>query len=182
MVVVTVVYPTGPDDRAALESLRDQLRAERERRGLTYESAGALIGRSINFLYEMENLRSSLKLSSVQLWASIYDMRVEFGLADYWNFTWAHDELHVLYQLSRPFDAANYQRLWLVCALQAWRERLGIHAAEVAYWMNLKDAHSVTEWERKSNDPMLLRVMAQARLTKTSVTMKLWKREDWTFS
>lgn len=181
MVVVTVVYPVDPGDREALESLRDQLREQRVQRGLSYESAGALVGRSINFLYEMENLRSSLKMSSVQLWASIYDMRVEFGVADYWNFTWAHDELHLLYQFSRPFDAAKYQRLWLVSALQAWRERVGVSTHEVAYWLGLKDAHAVSEWERKAADPMMGRVMTQARLVRTSVTMKLWKREDWIF-
>lgn len=179
---MTAVYVADREDRLALESLRDQLRDERRRRGLTYESAGALIGKSINFLYEMENLRSCLKTSNLQLWASIYDLRVEFGIADYWNFTWAHDEVHLLYQMSRPFDAVKYQRLWLVSGLQAWRERMGIGAHEVAYWLGLKDSHAVTEWERKAADPMLLRAMAQARLTKTSITMKLWKREDWKFT
>lgn len=177
---MALVYTASDEDRVELERLRDQLKAERTQRGWSYRRACQEIGRSRNLLYEMENLKSALKMSSIQLWASIYGLRVEFQLADFWNFTWPHDEIMLLYQLSRQFDAWDYQRLWLVSALQVWRERMGITSSEVGYWMGVS-AGAVTEWERSTNDPLLLRVMTQARLTKTSVTMKLWKREDWIF-
>lgn len=178
--VVTEVYRTNRHDLVTLEVLRDQLVAERRQRGWTHVQAAAQIGRSPNLLYEMENLKSGLRMSSVQAWASMYDLRVEFQLEDFWNFTWPHDETYILYMMSRPFDAADYQRLWLVAALQAWREKLGVTCMEVSYWLGLK-SNAVSEWERKASDPTMLRVMAQARVLDTAVTMKLWKREDWMF-
>jgi DNA-binding XRE family transcriptional regulator len=180
VVVMSGFYPPSGEDRAVLEGLRDELKAQRLQRNWTYGHAAAQVDRSHNFLYEMENLRSGLKMDNLQLWASIYDLRIEFSLDGFWNFVWPHDELTMLYQLSRPFDAKDFQRLWLVSALQAWRERLGITSAEVGYWMGLT-AGAVTEWERTTSNPLMLRAMAQARMVKTSVTMKLWKREDWIF-
>jgi hypothetical protein len=181
VVVMGGFYPASGEDRAALEALRDRLKAERLQRNWTYGHAGAQIDRSNNFLYEMENLRSGLKMENVQLWASIYGLRVEFSLEGFWNFTWPHDEVMMLHQLSRPFGAHHYQRLWLVSALQAWRERLGITAGETGYWMGLGDG-AVQEWERTTSNPLLLRAMAQARVVKTAVTMTVWKQEDWIFT
>lgn len=177
---MTVVFSVHAGDRAAIQVLRDQLVAERKRRGWTHVQAAGGVGRSPNLLYEMENLKSALKMSSVQTWASMYDLRVEFQLEDFWNFTWPHDETYIMYLMSRPFDAANYQRLWLVAALQAWREKLGITCSEASYWLGLK-SNAVSEWERKATDSTLSRLMAQARVINTCVTMKLWRREDWIF-
>jgi hypothetical protein len=69
--------------------LRDRLRNERLSRDWTYPQAGAQISAvGGTSCYEMENLRSSIKVENLQLWASIYDMRVEFIVRDFWTFAW----------------------------------------------------------------------------------------------
>jgi transcriptional regulator with XRE-family HTH domain len=181
VVAVTVInYKVHEEDTETLEVLRDRLRNERLSRDWTYPQAGAQVGRSENFLYEMENLRSSIKVENLQLWASIYDMRVEFIVRDFWTFAWPSDELSLLYRLSRPFDNHRMQRLWLVSALRRWRERLSVSTLDVGEAMGIKH-DSVTQWERTASNPYLGYVMAYARAVGTSVHLQLWKREDWIF-
>ena len=171
-----------PDDvgRRELERLRDKLKAQRIARGWSYERAGQEINRSLNFLYEMENLKSALKMDSLQLWASIYDMRVEVQLANFWNFAWPDDELALLYRMSRPFDAAYLQRLWLVSAVRAWRERRGIKSVDIGKAMGF-NPRAVSQWECNTTNPFVARVMTMASIMGTSVQMELFTREEWIY-
>lgn len=173
-------HPVQGLQRPELERLRDRLREVRLSRGLTYDSAGALIGKSINFLYEMENLKSAVKMDNLQLWASMYGLRVEFQLANFWNFPWPEGELAMLYRMSRPFGAHYMQRLWLVSALRAWRERLGVSPAELSVQMGLSPK-TINQWECSATNPFMTRVMTIADMLDTSVTMELFTQEEWIF-
>lgn len=170
------------EDVATLGALRDALRELRQARKLSAYRLSANVGRSDEFVSSLERALSySPKMSSLQLWASGLDVRIEFGLEHFWLVPHAgSSEMLALYAMSRPWGADDHQRLWLVSALKAWRVNRGIDVAELAPGLGT-DMDSVWRWEYESTDPFIARAMWQARLTGTRVTFTLWRKDEWIF-
>jgi transcriptional regulator with XRE-family HTH domain len=173
-------YELDPRDHNHWRNLVAELHGYRKQRGWSYEQAGKTIGRSPNFLYEMENMKGNPVLLNLQQWASMFDMRLEFQLDGFWFYSWNDPELSLLYSMSRPFGAQQMQRLWLVSALKAWRLRRGITSTEAGEAMGMKRI-GVVRWESEASNPTLARVMQQARVTGTQLQMRLWLRDEWVY-
>lgn len=172
--------PLHQQDQQALVWLRDRLCNERRNFGWTHAQACATVGRSANFLHEMENMKSQLKLDSLQLWASIYGLRLDCQVRDFWQFVWPDDELMMLYRMSRPFADKAMSRLWLVSALSAFRERIGLSCGDVGFGLGLTRG-AVSAWECTTTNPLMVRAMAHARACQTAVDLRLYTREEWKF-
>lgn len=174
-------YQINASDSAEVESIRLMLREIREDNGETHQQVAARLGKEPDFIFDRENRRrDSPHLSSLQLWASAFDLRLEVNINNFWMHAWNEPEMQALYAMSRPFDAAPMLRLWTVSALGCWRRRLGISAREAGVRMGLSP-DAVTRWELESHDPLVNRMMVQARATGTWITFRLWHRDDWIF-
>lgn len=178
--MVAYIYTLHRDDEKELARIQYQLVGMRMAAEITQAQGGARIGKSDNFLHEMESMRSTPSISHLQDWAAVFDHRLEMQLAGFWHYPWPCDELSMLYQLSRPFHHRSWQRLWLVSALKAWREKQGISTTELGERLGMS-RKGVAFWEAKSPDPMMGRAMVQARATGTAVQLRLWPREEWMY-
>jgi len=180
VVMSSSVMPLLQEDRHTLVALRDRLTAERLSLGLTHAQACQRVGKTANFLYEMENLKSQLKMDNLQLWASMYGFRLECQVRDFWQFIWPNDELMMMYRMSRPFAEKPMARLWLVAALAAYRERVGLSCMDVGNWLGLTRG-AISAWECTTTNPLMVRAMAHARACHTAIDLKLYTREEWKF-
>lgn len=168
-------------DRLELEELRQALIEQRQERGVLAAHASVGAGLPNNFLCHMErSWNVGMQLSTLQKWAGIYDLRVEFMLDNFWMHAWNEPEMQALYAMSRPFDAAPMLRLWLVSALKCWRIRQGITSTDLAEVLKVTRG-GVMRWEADAHDPLVTRCFAQARATGTQLQLRLWRREDWRF-
>lgn len=173
-------YTLHPHDQDTLAVLRYHLVAARQAEGITQAQGGARIGKSDNFLYEMEGAKSTPSVAHLQEWAMIFNMRLEIQLEHFWLYTWPDDEVSMMYAMSRPFGRMSWQRMWLMAALQAWRRRQQISTTELGARLGMS-RKGVAFWEAKSPDPLMGRAMVQARATGTAVQLRLWSREEWMF-
>lgn len=168
-------------DFMELEMFRQTLIKERETRGILAAQASVAAGLPNNFLCQVEGLRRpGMQLSTMQKWAAIYDLRVEFVLDNFWMHAWNEPEMQALWAMSRPFDAAPMLRLWLVSALKSWRTRKGISSTDLAKVLKVTRG-GIMRWEADAHDPLIPRCFQQARATGTELKLRLWRREDWSF-
>lgn len=178
------LYPAVAEDIAELEAIRTKLTQARRVAGI---GAGALshkIGRATDFISRMERgVRDSPHMSSLQQWAGGLDMRVEFGVENFWLHAHGDQEMLALWAMSRQWGSHGdaMLRLWLPAALRMLRIRKGISSDNVAMLLGLTPG-AITDWEAMSGDPVVKRAMMQARALGTRVTMTVWHREDWVFS
>lgn len=174
-------YQINTSDAIEVESIRLKLKKLREDNGLTHGQLGEKLGKAPDFVFDQENRRrDSPHLSTLQTWASAFDLRLEVNINNFWMHSWNDPEMQALYSMSRPFDAAPMLRLWSVSALGCWRRRMGIAAKEMAVRMGVS-SDAVTRWELDAHDPLMNRMMVQARATGTYITLQLWHRDDWIF-
>lgn len=169
-------------DQLELDELRADLKDVRMVLGLKQEEVAARAGRSIDFIARQEQVqRISSQLSSLQRWAGAYDMRVEFGLEDFWLHSHDDSEMLTLFTMSRRFDADDWARLWVVSALRVLRLKRQLSPLTVARSIGATTGEAVTRWELEGHDPLVNRVFIHARAVQTRLTMQLWHRKDWKF-
>lgn len=174
-------YPIHVDDRLLLESVVAQLRQERIDQGKLQYALGVEVSGNDDFVVRLESHRhESPRLSAYQRWAHTLGLRVELGVDRFWLHSWSDPEMQAYYAMSRPWGAHDMGRLWLVSAVGLWRRRAGFSDDALGGLLGMT-GDGAARWERDAHDPYVRRVMWQARLTGTRVTMTLWRREDWVF-
>lgn len=168
-------------DDAALTQLCARLRQVRLDAKVPAATLSRQLGRNEEFVTQLEVRKNKSPLmSSLQQWAGGLDMRIEFGVDNFWMFPHSDSQMRTYYAMSRGWGADDAMRLWLVSALRWWRIRKGIDVTDVAPDL-MTDVESVRRWEYESTDPMMARAMWQARATGTVVTMRLYTRDEWIY-
>lgn len=170
-----------PDDVQTLTGIRTQLRQARIDAGVSGYNLSRQLGRNKEFISGLERgVNDSPRMSTLQQWAGSVGLRIEFGVDKLWLFAHMSGEMSALYATSRPWGADAHARLWLVAALRQWRIKVGMDVSVLAPLLDL-DADGVRRWEYESVDPLIARAMLQARLTGTSVTMRLFTQQEWIY-
>lgn len=170
-----------PQDQAEIEKIRDALTAARERSGVSGYQLALGNGLSTDFVRRLENsVYGNPQLGTFQQWARLLGMRLEPGLEHFWMMSWPTSTAVSLWAMSRPWPNDAMSRLWLVSALQQWRERRGISEGQMGQLLGVS-AQAVVLWEQDTLDPRLSRMMAQARASGTRVTLTLWRQDAWMF-
>lgn len=167
-----------PDDERELFHLRRELLGWHHATGDTQRDMAARVGRSPNFIYDLEGGKSMPLLSSLQQWARCFDLRLEpkvtaWGMLEPQKS--AMDEYLMLVQMSRPFESDRWVRLQLVSKLVLVRHRMGLSAQDVAGKMGVTKS-SVQTWERTAHDPLVGKVFDYARAVGGRLTFTLWER------
>ncbi len=170
------------EDACTLVILREHLRQVREERKISAHSLSKKVGRGGEFVSDLEKGRARTpRLSTLQLWASGLDLRIEFGLRDFWLMSHVDREMLTMFTMSRAWGSGDeFMRRWLVLALRTWRVRRSIDVVTLAPQL-CTDNSSVWRWEEDSHDPFIARAMSQARFTGTRVTVSVWSQPDWIF-
>ena len=175
------LYPIHPDDLGAFEGIRQQLILRRRLLDVSAKELSLRSGRGEGFLYGLENqLRDSPLLSSLQDWAKVLGCRVEFGIENFWLHSHTDREMLTQYTMSRQWGEDVWMRQWLVSALRVWRIKQGMDVEHVAPLMGVSAA-GIRDWESQATDPVLKRLMLQARVLGSRLTLQLWQQEDWNF-
>ena len=174
--------PLHPDDAASLMELRLMLRDTRIAANISGYRLSKLLNRNMEFVSNLERTANTSPpfMSSLQAYAAGLDMRVEFGIDNFWMVPHIDKELANRYAASRPWGADEAFRHWFVWAVRAWRISRGIDVMELAPLLGT-DVASVRRWEHESRDPVMSRAMAHARHTGTRVTWRLWRKDEWIF-
>jgi|SRR5687768_5549675 len=180
----TKPYPLHPDDAVELKTLRDRLVQLRLGMGLTPPQVSVQAGRNADFVGRLERytgVRTAPLFSSVQLWASGLNARVELELDDFWLYSHSDPEFLLLFRQSRPFAARHSQRLLLVAMLRRWRMCNRLDLSVVAPLMAPMSTTSLSDWESESQDPLLGRAMFYARVLGTRLRLRVFTRQQWRF-
>lgn len=172
-----------PDDELELTRIRDHLISLRQSSGLTQQHMAEKIGKSQKWLSELEQGLGHPHLSSLQVWAAFFDLRVQPNLklpsvAGFPVPVFIDHQLSALWHHAKRFDAADWVRQWCVAELtweRCWR---GISAAQMSRMMGLS-VSAVSAWERDGNDPLVSKIFTYARHLGGYITFDLVKREDW---
>lgn len=171
------------DDEKELGRIRWELVTQRVQRGMSQEKLALEAGRSEKWLNELERSIGHPHLSSLQVWAAVFDLRVQPNLVlpDFAGRpvpAFIDQQLAVLWSHARRFDAADWVRQWCVAELtweRCWR---GISAAEMSRRMGLSIS-AVSGWERDGTDPLVSKIFTYARQLGGHMEFALVKREDW---
>lgn len=170
------LYDAHPDDVARLVQFRQKLRAVREGRGISAAQLSRDMGRSVEAASAFERgERASPLVSTLQVWAAALDLRMEFSLEGWTDLGYSDPRTEALFKASRPWDAHDQMRMWLVSALRTWRVAKGIDVVELATLMGASESKPIRDWEANSRDPMLFRATWQARCMGTAVS---WELQD----
>jgi len=151
----------------------------------TQESMAQKLGKSAKFIHKLETGKVHYHLSSLQMWAGLFDLRVEpkFWLNE--GMDPCHpvpqnliDEKAALWTMSRPFEAHSWSRLHTVANLVIARYRLGVKAELLGERLGVKSS-AVFGWERTSHDPFISKLFTYARGLGGYMTFCLIERRDW---
>lgn len=174
------------DDYREFFRIRRELVGWHHCTGTTQVRMATLLGVSDKFVHELETGRSMPRLSSLQLWASAFDLRVQ-PVVSRSGLDLGHPvppmlegENLMLWNMARPFDAARWVRLWVVSDLIMLRHALGVSPPEMADRLNVK-LSSLYSWERTSHDPIVSKLFTYARALGSSVTFALMERRDYQY-
>lgn len=179
---MSLIYSLEASDQIEYDTLIQRLTKERRQRGWTADDAVSKIGKTDHFIHDLEKQkRDSPSLSRLELWASLYDMRIEPVIGNLHLMHVADPLYHQTFALSRPFEATSYLGMWLPSALQAWRVGAGISVHDVAAKLGIT-ADAVAQWEKNAADPNIKRALVQARAMGTFLQLQLWHRDDWIFT
>lgn len=172
-------YDVHADDVVALDQLRADLKRRRLDLGLMLKDAGPRVGREGEFVSMLERgLARSPVMSSLQLWASAVDARINFDLDGFWDVEHADPQVHWLQEMRRKWGKDAEMRLFLVAAIRSWRVEHQIPIEVVSEGIRM-DRDGAARWEWEATDPLIGRAMVTARLVQTRVTMSLVFKEDW---
>lgn len=173
------LYDIHPEDVAALEQLRADLKQRRLDLGLMLKDTGPRVGREGEFVSMLERgLAPSPKMASLQLWAAAVDARIEFDLDGFWDIEHADPQVWWLDTMRAPWGKDAEMRLFLVAAIRSWRVEHQIPIEVVSEGIAM-DRDGAARWEWEATDPLIGRAMVTARLVQTRVTMSLVFKEDW---
>lgn len=175
------LFPAHQEDLDEIDRMREKLTQIRMSTGKTSQKICREAGAPSDFIARLEKeRRDSPKTSSVQRWAGLLGVRVEFGIDRFWLYAHGGQEMLTVYAMSRQWGADDFQRQWLVSALGQWRVKKRIDVDDLAPLMGVK-SEAIRDWEADADDPVLKRAMWQARMTGTRVTLDVWRREDWIY-
>jgi transcriptional regulator with XRE-family HTH domain len=172
------------DERQLLKIRRELVGWHHVTPGATQKSIGAALGRTDSFLHNLETGDSHPRLSSLQLWGSFFDLRLQprfhmpDAVVDPENFPKLVAETEMMQTMASPFDAASWVRLWIVTELTLYRHEQGLSTEDVASRLGLTTS-AVNTWERKGHDPLISKVFTYARAVGGYVTFDLIERCDW---
>lgn len=180
---MAIHFKIHPDDEKELDRIRTHLWKLRQDRGVTQAALARKIGKSEKWLNELERGIGHPHLSSLQLWASFFDLRVQpnLQLPDFAGFhvpAFIDTQLSTLWHHAKQFDAAEWVRQWCVAQLNWERCWRGISAAKMSRMMGLS-VSAVSGWERDGRDPLVSKIFIYARHLGGHITFDLVKREDW---
>lgn len=177
------LYPMDSRDLEEYTKIRMFLIDQRKLSGKSGAELGREAGKSEGFLHGLERqARDSPLVSTLQAWPQIFGYRIEFGFENFWLHAHSDQEMLTYYAMSRPWGAEHqWQRQWLTAALKQWRIKQGVDAEHLGDLMGIS-AGGVRDWEENAQDPVLKRVMLQARSLNTRLTMRLWRQDEWTFN
>lgn len=175
-------YPIHAEDQREVDQVVAVLREKREQLGITKSRMGLIICGNDDYVKRLETgFYGNSRVSLYQKWAAGLGFRLELGLENFWLHSWpAASEMCALYAMSRPLDADDMARLWLVEAMRVWRLRHGVGDIQMANVLHVTQG-AVQTWEKDAHDPGIRRTFVHARAAGTRVTWTLWKREDWIF-
>lgn len=156
--------------------------------GFTQENMAKTLGKSTKFIHKLETGRVHYHLSSLQIWAGLFDLRVEPKI-------WFEmqvgdsppsrtvpqgllDEKAALWTMSRPFEAHSWSRLHAVSSLVVARYRLGVKTELLGKRLGI-GASAVSGWERTSHDPFVSKLFTYARALGGRMVFNLVERRDW---
>lgn len=172
------------EDEKELARLRSRLIGARGRAGLTQQQVALRVRHSDKWINELEQGIGHPHLSSLQDWASVFDLRLE---PSFWDLVeWGPEDVpteivtnwQFSYKMSRPFAAREWCRVHIVNELAAYRHAAQISGAELSRRMGLS-VSAVSGWERDGNNPLVSKVFTYVRALGGSVMFELIERADW---
>lgn len=172
-----------PDDEKELFRIRRELLGWRYVNNFTQRQVAQATGHSDKWIHELEQGMGHPFLSSLQDWAGFFDLRVqpELRLPDFAGFTvpeMASQELYSMWEMAKPFEAAQWVRMWCVAELTWERHWRGIPAAAMSRRLGLSPS-AVSGWERDAHDPLVSKLFTYARALGGDIMFHLIERSKW---
>lgn len=173
-------------DERELARIRAHLVRCRQEGAISQTQLAVLARRSEKWINELEGGVGHPHMSSLQQWAGMFNLRLE---PRFWNLVeWGPDGVpqevllnwQMSYRASRPFRAYQWQRVFLVAELVAYRHAAQVSAAELSRRLG-RSVSAVSGWERDGNDPLVSKVFTYVRALGGSVTFQFVKEADWPY-
>lgn len=178
------------DDHREMFRIRRELVGWHHATRTTQSRMATLLGMSDKAIHELETGRTMYRLSTLQMWASCFDLRVQPVLRyptvpvevelESRIPALRVNETQMLLRMARPFDASKWVRLWVVSDLTLFRLRAGIAPQDMASRLNVA-LSSVYGWERTAHDPMVAKLFTYARALGGSIGFSLIERRDYQY-
>jgi transcriptional regulator with XRE-family HTH domain len=177
----TKAFVMHEHDALEVQQLREQLRTLRLLRGASQAELERQLGLPREFFSSLERgANPSPLVSTLQSWGRALDVRVEFEVQDLWRFHHGDQEFAAAFRRSRPWGADEAARRFLVVGVRQWRIARQMDVEHLAPLMG-QAGETIRGWESTSQDPLISRVMVQARASGTRVRMRTFTREEWFF-
>jgi hypothetical protein len=167
-------------DAAHLQQLRGTLTVLRKEQGKGSAQLSRELGRSDGFISTVERGKSRApKLSTLQLWGDALGVRVEFEVQGLQFAPHMDPQFLAAFRDSRPWGAHAQARRFVVVALRQWRIQQGLDVEHLVPLMGVADGDTIRDWENLAQDPLVSRVMMQARMLGTRLSFALFTAEQW---
>lgn len=173
------------DDHRELFRIRRELVGWHHATRTTQARMAALMGLSDSGVHELETGKVKYRLSTLQMWAGVFDLRVQPVITS--GAAWTvevpllrQQETETLAVMARPFEAVKWVRLWTVSQLSLLRLSQGVSTHEMASRLGLS-VSAILNWERTAHDPLVAKLFTYARGLGTPITFKLIERRDYQY-
>lgn len=174
------------DDHRELFRIRRELVGWHHATRTTQERMGTLMGIHGTSVHELETGKVKYRLSTLQMWAGVFDLRVQ-PVIHSWGIPQGAEvpplreqETEMLWRMARPFEAAKWVRMWVASALSLLRLRAGISPPELGERLGVA-ASSIYNWERTAHDPLVSKLFTYARGLGGHITFQLMERRDYQY-
>lgn len=174
------------DDHRELFRIRRELVGWHHATKTTQARMATLMGWSDSGIHELETGKVKYRLSTLQMWASVFDLRVQPTIHAIGMPVVAEvpplrqQETEMLSVMARPFEAVKWVRLWTVSQLSLLRLLQGVSTHEMASRLGLS-VSAILNWERTAHDPLVAKLFTYARGLGTPITFKLIERRDYQY-